>query len=120
MRFRSIVIYAIALCTIFCMGCTPDQYEPLNGVWYCEDLQMQLSYDVGKESYVIIAGEKIAIACGSDSGVSRLCVSNQQRNHPEYHMGETIFEAEIISLNATKFVVYDMQAQREFVFYRIE
>lgn len=120
MKFRAIVIYAVTLCIAFCMGCTPDQYEPENGVWYCEDLQIQLSYDIGKECYAIIDGEKIKTACGSDRGVNRLCVSNQQKGHPKYYMGETIFVAEIISLNETEFVVYDEQAQREFVFYRVE
>lgn len=120
MKFRAIIIYIMALCFIFCMGCTPDQYEPESGVWYCEDLQIQLSYDVEKECFAIINGEKITAACGSDRGVSRLSVYNQQENHPEYYMGETIFEALIVSLNEQEFVVYDEQTQRKYVFYRIE
>lgn len=120
MKFRTIILYTIALCTVFCIGCTPDQYEPEDGVWYCEDLQIQLSYDVGKECYAIIDGEKITAACGSDRGVKRLYVSSQQKDHPKYYLGKTIFAAEIISLNETEFVVYDEQAQREYIFYRIE
>ena len=120
MKFKVIMIYSIVLCFFSCIGCTPDQYEPENGVWYCDELQIQLSYDVGKECYAIINGEKIKAACGSDRGVSRLCVSIQQEDHPEYNMGETFFEAEIINLNEHEFVVYDEQTQREYIFYRIK
>lgn len=120
MKCRIILSLAVVMFFVFCIGCTPDQYEPENGVWYCEELQIQLSYDVGKECFIVINGEKIAAACGSDRGVNRLVVSSQQANHPDYYMGETIYEAEIISLNEQEFVVYDEQAQREFVFYRVE
>lgn len=111
---------AVIFCIAFCIGCTPNRYEPEEGVWYCEDLQIQLSYDIGKECYVIINGEKIKAACGSDRGVNWLYVTSQQQGHPKFDLAEVIFSAEIISLNEVEFIVYDEQAKREFVFYRME
>ena len=119
-RKRIRVFIAIIQLLILCAGCTPDQYEPEDGVWFCEVLQMQLSYEKDVQSFFVENGDKIICACGSDKGVPYLFVSVQEAHHPIYALGEEIFCAKIISVSETEFVVYDERNECQYVFLPIE
>ena len=114
------VLVLFMLFTVLCAGCTAKQYEPEDGIWYCEELEMQLSYDKDGQSYVVENGEKIICACGSDKGVPYLFVSIQEVHHSSYSLGEEIFCAKIISVSETEFVVYDENNERQYIFSRID
>lgn len=114
------VIFILFIMLSAFVGCTPDQYEPKEGIWFCEELQIQLSYEQHTQSFTIINGEKIKCACGSDRGVPYLHVSCQETDHPMYRLGQEIFSAKIISLSETEFVVYDEESLQRYVFIRQE
>lgn len=109
----------ILLITVL-VGCRPDQYEPEEGIWFCEELQIQLSYEQYTNSFAIINGEKILASCGSDRGVPYLYVSCKETENPRHRLGEEIFTAKIISLSETEFVVYDEESLQRYVFIRQE
>ena len=113
---KAVFLFAL-LCSAL-VGCISDQYEPEEGIWYSEELQIQLSYEQHTQSFAIINGEKIVCACGSDRGVPNLYVSCQETDHPMYRLGQEIFSAKIVSLSETEFVVYDEQTSRQYVFTR--
>ena len=114
------IFVIILLILILCAGCVPDQYEPEEGVWFCKELQMQLSYEKGIQSFLVENGEKIICSCGSDRGVQYLFVTNYDMSHPCYSFDEELFTARIISLSETEFLVYDEQAERYYTFLRID
>lgn len=116
---KGIRLFLILFQVLFtCAGCVPDQYEPEEGVWVCEELQIQLSYEQNTPCFVVKNGEKIICACGSDRGVQYIYVSCQEKDHPVYDLGEEIFSAKIVSLSETELVVYDEQDKQQYIFIR--
>lgn len=94
------------------------QFEPDSGIWFCEELQIQLDYNGGGETYIIEEGEIYHCSCGSDRGVKEIQVSCEQRNHPTYELGELIFRAEIKQLADEKMIVFNPITGEEYVFVR--
>lgn len=122
MKYVKLILSVIVILQIAMLfaGCVPDQYEPEEGIWYCDELQIQLSYESYAQCYIIEDDEKILCACGSDRGVKYIHVTCLERNHPQYKLGDVIFFAEVISLNDTELLVYDEQTEQQYVFLRIE
>lgn len=96
------------------------RYEPEDGIWYCAELQIQLSYEQDVEGFIVKNGEKILTTCGSDQGVKKVFVLCSQEKHPDYPWGELMFSAEIISLDEESLVVYDEQTDKSYIFMRID
>lgn len=101
------------------MWCFPDQYAPEDGVWYCKELLLQLSYEPGSTCFVVEDGQAIVCACGSDRGSKWIYVFCQDAEQSKYHMGELLFSMQIVSLNDTELVVVEENANHEYVFRRI-
>ena len=95
------------------------QYEPDEGIWFCEELQIQLDYNGGNETF-IEEGEMLHCGCGSDRGVNEIQVSCEQRNHPTYELGELVFRAEIKQLTDKKMTVFKLTTGEEYIFVRID
>ena len=119
--FLTIVLIAILVLLVLVMGIVfPVQYEPEEGNWFCEALQIQLSYEQDGESFVIEDGKKIICGCGSDRGVKAVYLSCQEVNHPEYDLGEVLFVAEIIKCNDSILLVREEKTQQEYTFFRMD
>jgi len=98
----------------------PPRYEPEEGVWFCEELQIQISYEKNANTFLIENGEKINCACGSDRGVKELQVYCQEWDHPTYRLDEMIFCADIKKLTDKTLTVFDPLAKQEYIFIRID
>ena len=96
------------------------QFEPAEGIWFCEELQIQLDYNDGSETFIIEEGEILHCSCGSDRGVKEIQVSCEQRSHPIYELGELIFRAEIKQLTDKKMTVFKPTTGEEYIFVRID
>ena len=118
LRITWFFLCCLMLCSI--SGCTVAQYEPEEGIWFCEELQIQLSYERHTQTFAIRDGEKIICACGSDRGVPYLSVSCQETNNPNYSLAEEIFYAKIVSLDQEKMVVREENSETKYTFYRVE
>lgn len=118
-RRIQVIMFFVLFLPVFA-GCTPVQYEPEDGVWFCEELQIQLSYEQDAQSFVIRDGEQIICACGSDRGVPYIYVSCQETNNSIYSLGEEIFYAKIIELSETELLVCDEETMRQYTFTRLE
>lgn len=113
----------LIICSIllpFLSACSPDQYEPTEGVWYCEELNIQLSYESDEITYMVIDGELVVCACGSDKGVDRILLCCQQEGHRDFYLGELLFEAQIIALRESELLVYVDTLDTQFSFERIK
>ena len=98
--------------------CVPVRYEPQEGVWYCEELQIQLSYEHDAATYITENGDKIFGICGTDRG-SKLIGILCQSTHGGHYVGEELFLAEITSLDNGTLVLYDEDSGQEYIFQRI-
>ena len=96
------------------------QYEPKEGIWVCDELQIQLDYDSGNESFIIENGVKIHCGHGSDRGVKRIQVHSQDINNLDYDLGELIFAADITKLTDSMMTVFDPLTEKEYTFVRID
>ena len=105
---------------LFAMVIHTPQFEPEDGIWVCEELQIQLDYSGHSETYIIENGKKIHCGCGSDRGIKQIEVSCQERNHPIYKVGELVFCAEIKKLTDNTLLVCDPKTKQEFVFIRVD
>lgn len=113
-----LVLLTLLLHSIF-VGCEPVRYEPQEGVWYCEELQAQLSYEKDAATYITENGDRIFGICGTDRG-SKLIGILCQSTHGGHYVGEELFLAEIISLDDDTLVLCDEYSGQEYVFQRID
>ena len=117
-----IVIWCISILAIilFAWVANIPQYEPKAGIWMCDELQIQLDYDSGNESFIIENGVKIHCGHGSDRGVNRIQVYSQDFDNLDYDLGEMIFAADITMLTEAMMTVYDPLTEKEYIFVRID
>jgi len=109
-------ILILLVMTIFLSACTPIECFPEAGQWYCEELQMQLSFGNDTECFVIKNGSKMICACGSDRGSNYLSVGCQEVGCQHCDLGEEIFGAEFVSLDNTTLVVKDIKDGKQYRF----
>lgn len=124
-----ILYFALYLLLIFSLSsCTPnyEQRIPIDGVWYCEELQAQFTiykrpgyvdpdwrpvadeqgnYVDENESYVIIDGDRIAASWGNDRGSIRVVILCNEERNPNCYLGEVIYAFNFVSLSDTKYVL---------------
>lgn len=112
-----IALLFIITCSI--IVCFPDQYAPEDGIWYCEELLIQLSYEPESPCFIIENNQEIVCACGSDRGSDRINIFCQDAGQSEYHMGELVFSAQVISLNDIELVVFDENTNQQYIFRKI-
>lgn len=98
---------------------SPAQFEPSDGIWYCDELSIQLSYEKGEESFVIFDDEKIVCACVTDPGSDILAVLSQDPDTAQYTLGETVFSGRILHLDSEALIVQDETSGAEYTFNRI-
>lgn len=118
----------VVLCIIL-SACTKE-YHPQEGTWYCEELQLQLSFGIyilnepGNSKYndelygyIIIDGERIGCQ-GSYDGHSRFMgVHSQELDNKKYPAGYQFYLLEAVSLGDTQYVVKD-EAGNQYTFIR--
>ena len=101
------------------VGLGSVRYEPQEGVWYCEELQIQLSYEDDAATYITENGDRIFGICGTDRG-SKLIGILCQSTHGGHYVGEELFSAEIASLDDDTLVLYAEDSGQAYVFQRID
>ena len=127
MRVHKIMIGLVLVLCLCLTACTPTQFHPMSGTWYCEELQAQVLFDYPEnwdginndESgiYAIVDGEKIACICVYDEGSKVFAIECYERNNDKYNLSETIYCLEHVSLSDTEYVVKD-EAGNQYTFIR--
>ena len=111
-----VIMVAILLFPALCY--TP-RYEPEEGIWFCEELQIQLEYPE-EHAFIIEDGERIQCCCGSDRGMKEIQVYCDEWEHPKYHHDELLFRAEIKKLTDATMIVSDLLTEQEYIFVRTD
>lgn len=93
---------------------------PDGGTWYCEALQMELSFEYGEYSYVIIEGEEIKCKCYNNRGARDISLVIMEEDLAGYQLGDTYFWASYVDLNDECYVVKECSTGEVYTFCRID
>jgi hypothetical protein len=126
-------IFPILLLLLFGLSACNLEYPiPTDGVWYCEELQAQFTFEQGdgfaspneeyavdvSTDYVIVNDDRIAATLASDRGATYVWIMCQELDHPDFDCGEIIYSFEFVSLSGTEYVLKD-DAGKHYTFLRI-
>ncbi len=110
-QFKVIAAGCLALLLIFSflliLFSKRTQLFPQEGIWYCEDLGIQITFDDSGQAFAMVNGEKISCACGIVRGSKDIHIISQQPDHPLFPLGEFIFSGEQVKLHDDQLVVQD-------------
>ena len=118
-----VIIFAFALWAVinlvgiaFISSVSTKDYFPEEGQWYCEELQLMVSFESSQECYIIKNGEKIICGCEIDRGSSWLSVGCQDEEQGYYVLGEEVFGGEFVKLEGNILIILEPQSGREYTF----
>lgn len=117
------------LCVIICViglmltlvQCKIDQTFPTEGIWFCEELQIQICFDKDREkrnTYAFVDGKKINCVLYTDYGNRYFSIVCQDMLTGKYDSAD-YYAGEFITFNDEIIVTRDTQTQTEYVFVRV-
>ncbi len=120
--FFTIVIAAYVIATIIIfIGMTHyTQWMPTEGVWYCDELQISLSFDENIMSFAIIDGQKVICVADNNRGSEVISVLCQENNIDQFYLGESIFTGEYVSLKDNQLVLREYHKENIYTFLRVQ
>jgi len=116
MRAR-IVLICVSFLLVSCLSSCYTEWMPTEGIWYCQELQMQISFEEN-ESFVVIDNQKVACACLNDRGSAWFFVLIQGKND-RYPVGTEVFSAKHVQLSKNEFIVSEEHTGQQYVFTRV-
>ena len=107
----------IILChlAMLCSCVYSIQIFPSEGVWHCNELDIQISFDAREDSFITINGNRIVCTAENDRGSTQVIIICQDFNCEQYTMGETIMVLTHVELTDDYWVMQD-NAGREYLF----
>ncbi len=114
-----IVAYVIATVIIFIGMTHYTQWMPTEGVWYCDELEISLSFDENIMSFAIIDGQKVMCVAGNDRGSTLVSLSCQDRNISSISLGEDVFVGEYVDLEDNQLVLREYHTENIYTFVRV-
>lgn len=123
-----VVVFQLALACII-MNAKVKWQGPTNGLWYCNELQIQLCFEpnndyidpndsIDSRSYALVDGHYVMCDVRTDVGTYTLCIIHQDISD-ESNVGDTIFEGEFDRVAEREFEVCDKEGAT-YVFNRVE
>lgn len=112
----------LACMLVLLTGCNDYKitlWRPEIGVWYCDALEMQLSFDKSTPCYVVQEGRRIECEWSNDRGSIYVAVRylwDSQQTHGD----STIFYGKYIDLTDDKYVLEEIDTGIQYTFYRID
>ena len=91
---------------------------PEEGIWYCEELDMQLAFSDSDDSYIVIDGEKVICSVHNNRGSQVFSLLIQESGVPNYKLGDDVFSGKYVSLTEEAFTVKDRESGMQYVFIR--
>lgn len=99
-------------------SCRPAVVFPTEGIWYCDELQMQLDFEDRTETLVETDDTKVKCQWFSDRGSPYIAVACDVKNCEYCPYGECIFKAEYSSLSETELILKSIHDGKIYTFYR--
>lgn len=94
-------------------------WVPAEGVWYCNELDMQLAFSDSDDSYIVIDGEKVICAVRNNRGSQVFSLLIQENDVPNYKLGDVVFTGKYVSLTDEAFTVKDRNSGIQYVFIKM-
>jgi len=113
-----VLVGALTACLPVPISLIPINWMPEDGVWYCEELQIQLSFEEDVDSYVIVNGERKKCSWCNEQYSRILWVDFDEDD--DGYLDDFYFSGERVSLDDgdDEFVLRTEEGE-EFVFVRI-
>jgi len=92
----------------------------MEGIWYCQELKLQVSLDDYQNAFFMDNGEKILCKCYLSGNGRNLDVYCREFEHPKYRNGKTILGAEVRHYEDMSMRVYDRKTWQEYTFVRTD
>ena len=96
-----------------------EECTPQDGVWYCDELKMQLSFSKQYHSTVIIDGEELQCAWRNDIGSCDIYVLCQETENQQHALGELLLWIEYVSMGEETYAVRDHNTGETYIFIRL-
>jgi hypothetical protein len=93
---------------------------PKDGVWYCDELQMQLSFSTQYNCSVVVDGKELQCILSMEIGSSQLRLLYHETGYHAYKHGDALFEGDSVSLSEDIYVVKDLDSGEIYSFHRIK
>lgn len=133
-----LIILALFLLYVFLVYAgiiPPNQYYPTEGIWYCEELQIQLCFSdkphnthegaPDHDCCITIEGKQIKCYPHYKQGNPNFVVVYQKsgstdKNTEEYSIDHIFYKGHVKSLSKTRLVTKDRETGETYTFYRID
>ena len=121
------VLGAIVVASLFyIVGCMyiytqpPTIWRPEEGIWFCEELQMQMDFNKGGNTYAIVEGQKITCTVSNDRGSTHVRIICQEPSHDTYTLDHVFFAGIYLDLTDSQFVLKEVKTKNIYVFHRMD
>ena len=94
-------------------------WTPPEGNWYCEELQIQVSFS-GGDSFYLLDGNEIPCDCINDKGSKAFFVITQASNIDSVPLGTEIFCAINMEFEGSQMIATQELTNTEYVFIKVE
>lgn len=100
------------------LGCV-SRWTPPEGSWFCEELQLQVSFVEG-ESFYILNGAEIPCDSINNRGSHSFFVISQAKDIKELPLGTELFSAVYMEFTETYMIATEEHTKEEFIFLKVE
>lgn len=124
--YKLIWIPLLSLILLFFVGCSYTAWVPEDGIWYCKELQTQLAFGEGAESYAIVDNQKIVCQWSNDKGSTYISLVYQGYDYQDYHRnlnyqpGDVIYAWEFVDQHGDCYYLKECESGTTYLFKKIK
>jgi len=115
---KGILFFALIHLALMCFF-QDRTFVPESGIWFCDELQIQLSYEPGIVSYCVENGKKILCTNSTDRGSSAIYVLWQGEKTATKSVGDMVFFGRCIGFDENKMHIVENGSGKKYTFKRI-
>jgi len=95
-------------------------YYPEEGVWYCKELGLQVSFDEKGETYILADGKKMACSFMFNGASKKFIIMCAQIDCADHQLGEAVLRGEHYSYDEEVLKIKEVNTGIIYDFVRIE
>ena len=114
-RFCCKFIIYLLCATLLLTGCKTTLWRPESGVWYCDELQLQLSFDSESPCFVMQDGVRVDCTWFNNRGSKYITVCYLTKDYDYI----TILDGKYVDLTDDRYIVENMDTGIQYIFCKI-